>query len=879
MPLPVLATKLHVPVPRDGIVDRARVDARLDAALTRRLTLVSAPAGFGKTTAVAHWARRRGRRLAWLSLDSGDADPVRFLAHLIAACRTLAPSAGESVLPLFQLPQPPPPQLVLAALVNDLADDCASERPSSDLVLVFDDYHSVDSAAVDRAVAFLVDHLPAEVHLVIIGREDPALPIARLRASGQLAELRAHELRFTAEETRRFVNGFTGLQLSDQDVDTLRQATEGWVAGLQLAALSVDGDPHPGARIRAFSSSNRFVIDYLVEEVLARLPGELVRFLVRTSVLDRMCGPLCDAVLDGTETGSVPTGQERLEYLDRANLFVVPLDDERHWYRYHHLFRDLLRQRLGQAETREAIDALHCRAGEWLERNGFELEAFGHAAVAGDIASAHRLIRGQGVPLYARGALAPIAAWLDTLGEEILDAWPELRVVLATVWLASGRTAGVAELLDRAEASATAQAGCADSTAEPGIIGRIATIRAMLALTQHRGEQIVIECRRALDELPSGDVVGRATVIGTLGYGHEVLGERVEARAAYGESLRMSRAMANPFGELFAVMGIAGIDELDTDLRSAATGYERAIALAGGLPYPVVAEAHLGLGRIRYERNDLDLAQRSATLAADLARQLQNTDRELACRVLLGTVAWARGDTDAARDLLAENNTWLREHRDVRVLPRVLDALGVFSVRLDDLDGAARLAGQGELPVTSARLALARGEFGDARVALARMQHRAEARGWRDERLAALVVGAVAAQGEGAAGDALALLDRALTAASGQGYVRLFVDEGPVMARLLREVTGRRRPGALRLLRSFGRDASPSGALVDPLSEREIEVLRLLADGLSNRQIADRLYLSPLTVKVHLRTIYTKLGIGSRTQAVAMGRDLGLIAG
>ena len=258
------------------------------------------------------------------------------------------------------------PALVLAALVNDLADDCASERPSSDLVLVFDDYHSVDSAAVDRAVAFLVDHLPAEVHLVIIGREDPALPIARLRASGQLAELRAHELRFTAEETRRFVNGFTGLQLSDQDVDTLRQATEGWVAGLQLAALSVDGDPHPGARIRAFSSSNRFVIDYLVEEVLARLPGELVRFLVRTSVLDRMCGPLCDAVLDGTETGSVPTGQERLEYLDRANLFVVPLDDERHWYRYHHLFRDLLRQRLGQAETREAIDALHCRAGEWL---------------------------------------------------------------------------------------------------------------------------------------------------------------------------------------------------------------------------------------------------------------------------------------------------------------------------------------------------------------------------------------------------------------------------------------------------------------------------------------------------------------------------------
>ena len=682
--MPILATKLYAPAQQPGIVARDRLDDRLDDALYRKLTLVSAPAGFGKTTMIADWARRRGHHLAWLSLDDGDSDLGRFLTYLIAALRGLVPGAGDAVLPMLEMPQPPPAEAALTPLINDLA------AAASDVVLVLDDYHSIDSKLVDEAVAFLVGRSPPRLHLIIASREDPPLPVARLRARAELNEVRATDLRFTAEESRRFLNDVRGLGLSAEDVASLESSTEGWIAGLQLAALSLEGQPDPIALIRTFSGSQRFVFDYLVEEVLGRRPPETLRFLLLTSVLDRLCGPLCDAVtLDDT------SGQEMLELLERSNLFIVPLDAERRWYRYHHLFRDLLRQRLGQAEAPESVNELHARASQWHEDSGFDLEAFGHAAAGHDIARAVRLIRGHGLPLYTRGALAPIAAWLASLPPETLDDWPELRVVQATVLLGGGQTAGITEMLDGAEATLATR----DTPPGPALLGQIAALRALFAVSQHRADVMIAESRRALEHLPLSDVAGRASVIWTMGYAQEVLGDRAEARKAYSESLRMSRAAGNRFGEMISLIGLADMQELDTELRVAATTYEETIRLAADLPYPVVAEAHLGLARIHYEWNDLDDACQRGRRALELAHRLQNTDRPAACQVLLARIKLAQADPNEAWTLLEQAQSWVREHDNVRELPNVMTAIARLRLFRGEVDVAARLADQFDLPM------------------------------------------------------------------------------------------------------------------------------------------------------------------------------------
>ncbi|MFZ0161390.1 MAG: LuxR C-terminal-related transcriptional regulator [Kineosporiaceae bacterium] len=866
MPVPILATKLYAPAERPGIVSRSRLDAHLDDALHRRLTLVSAPAGFGKTTAIADWARRGGHQIAWLSLDDSDSDLGHFLTYLIAALRALVPHAGEAVLPLLDHPQPPPIQSALTPLVNDLA------AATTDLVLVLDDYHSVDSRLVDDAVAFLVEHLPPHLHLIIASREDPSLPLGRLRAGAELCELRAPDLRFTTDECQRFLNGAKRLGLSSEEVAALESSTEGWIAGLQLVAISLEHEPDPAGLITSFSGSHRFVLDYLAEEVLARLPPERTRFLILTSVLDRLCGPLCDAVtLDATP------GQDTLELLERSNLFIVPLDEERRWFRYHHLFRDLLRRRLQQTLPAASLDELHVRASGWLEQNGLDLDAFRHATAGHDIARAVRLIQGHGLPLYTRGALAPIAAWLTTLPRETLDAWPELRVVQATVMLGSGQSTGITEMLDQVEATLASR----ETPPDPHLLGRIANLRAMLGLSRHRADVMIAESRRALEYLPPDDVAARASAIQTLGYAHQVLGERAEARTAYSEARGMSRGAGSRFGELISLIGLGAVEELDTELRAAAATYEETLRLAADLPYPVIAEAHLGLARIHYEWNDLDDAWQRGQRALELARRLQNTDRPAACQVLLARIKLSQGAPDEAGALLEDAERWVRELGNAREGPSVMAALARLNLFRGRVDAASHIAEEFDLPTIGARVLLARGAPAAALQILRPVRAEAEARGWRDEALRCLTLEALASRAAGSARDSLHLLDDVMDLAIPQGFVRLFVDEGTPMADLLRQVTGRHRARALRLLGAFptgDHSARPgSAALIEPLSGREREVLSLLAEGLSNQRIAERLYLSPLTVKVHLRTIYSKLGVGSRTQAVALGRGVGLI--
>ncbi len=449
MSTPILATKLYIPRLRPNVVSRPRLNERLNEGLHRKLTLISAPAGFGKTTLVSQWLAGGPRPIAWLSLDEGENDPARFLTYLVAALRTVAPNIGEGVLGVLHSPQPPPSEAILTALLNDLT------TIQDQFVLVLDDYHVIDAKPIDQALTYLVEHLPPQMHLVIATREDPQLPLARLRARGYLTEVRAVDLRFTPSEAAAFLNQAMGLTLSAQDIAALETRTEGWIAGLQLAALSLQGHEDATGFIKSFTGSHHFVLDYLLEEVLGQQPERVQTFLLRTSILDRFCGPLCDAVVLDPSI----SGQATLEYLEHANLFIIPLDDERRWYRYHHLFADLLRQRLHQSTASSPGDEgsgmaeLHLRASLWYEDHGLSLEAFHHAAAAHDVERAARLVEGDGMPLHFRGAVTPVLHWLESLPKTALDARPVLWVMYASALTMTGFLPGVEPKLQAAEAA------------------------------------------------------------------------------------------------------------------------------------------------------------------------------------------------------------------------------------------------------------------------------------------------------------------------------------------------------------------------------------------------------------------------------------------
>src|SRR5215203_4622613 len=438
MSAPILATKLFVPPPRPGVVHRPRLIERLNEGLHRRLTLICAPAGFGKTTLLSEWLSGCQQPAAWLSLDEGDNDPTRFLAYLVAALQTIAADIGEGVLGSLQSPQPPPTESILTALLNEIT------TVPDDFVLVLDDYHVTDAEPVNNALTFLIDHLPPQMHLVIATREDPPLPLARLRVRGQLTELRAADLRFTLTEAAEFLEGVMSLDLSEEDIAALGERTEGWIAGLQLAALSMRGREDVSGFIRAFAGDNRYIVDYLVEEVLQRQPERIRSFLLQTSILDRLSGPLCDAV-----TGQ-ENGRGMLEALKRGNFFVVPLDDKRHWYRYHHLFAEVLQAHL-MAEQPDRVPALHRRASEWYEQHGSAADAIRHALAAEDFERAAELVE-LAVPAMRRSRQeATLLGWLKALPDELLHVRPVLSAVYAGALLASGALEGVEARLRDAE--------------------------------------------------------------------------------------------------------------------------------------------------------------------------------------------------------------------------------------------------------------------------------------------------------------------------------------------------------------------------------------------------------------------------------------------
>ncbi len=883
MPTPILATKLYIPRLRPNVVSRPRLIERLNEGLHRKLTLISAPAGFGKTTLVSEWVLGCQRPAAWLSLDEGDNDPTRFLTYLVAALQTLAATLGEGVLTILQSPQPPPPASILTALLNDLT------TISDDFVLVLDDYHVLDAKPVDHALTFLLDHLPPQMHLVIATREDPPLPLARLRVGGHLTELRVTDLRFAHSEAAEFLNQVMGLTLSAQDIAALETRTEGWIAGLQLAAISMQGHQDATSFITSFTGSHHFVMDYLVEEVLGQQSESVQTFLLRTSILDRFCGPLCDAVLMDPSA----SGRETLEYLEHANLFIVPLDNERRWYRYHHLFADLLRQRLHQSiasstgDAESHVNALRIRASVWYEDHGLEIEAFHHAVAANDVERAARLVEGKGMPLQFRGAVAPVLHWLKSLPKTVLDARPSLWVMYASALSMTGHLTGVEEKLQAAEAALQGVEPEDDKTRN--LVGHIAAIRALVAAAENQVEPIIAQSRRALEYLHPDNLAVRTATIWKLGIAYHLQGDRAAASRAYTEAIAISQASGNIIINQSATVGLGLVQEADNQLHLAAQTYQRVLQLVGESPLPAACEAHLGLARICYEWNDLDAAGQHGLQGVHLARQLENTDRVVAGEVLLARLKLARGDVAGGVALLTEAAQSARQHNFVSRIPEVAAAQVLTLLHQGHLAAAAHLAQANALPISQARVHLAQGDPSAALAVLSPWRQQMEAKGWEDERLQVMVLQAVALEAHGEQDQAVHLLCDALAIAEPAGFIRVFVDEGRPMAHLLSEAA------AIGMLPDYtGKllavckaeeqkraDTSylppPAQPLIEPLSQRELEVLHLIAQGLSNQEMSERLFLALDTVKGHNRKIFGKLQVQRRTEAVARARELGLL--
>jgi LuxR family maltose regulon positive regulatory protein len=872
----LLSTKLFTPPVRKNIVPRPRLIEQLNEGLEGKLTLISAPAGFGKTTLVSEWLANCGRPIAWLSLDEGDNDLARFLTYLIAALQTISIDIGSGVLPMLQSPQPPSSESILTSLLNEIV------TIPDPFFLVLDDFHVIDAKPVENTLVFMIEHLPLQVHLVIATREDPSLPLARYRAQGQLIELRTADLRFTSSEAAEFLNQVMNLNLSVEDITALETRTEGWIAGLQMAAISMRGLTDTSSFIQSFTGSHRFVLDYLLEEVLQRQPIEVQTFLLRTAILERLCGPLCDAILGPPSV----SGQEILEHLESANLFIVPLDNERRWYRYHHLFADLLRQRLGQRLTPVEIAEYHIRASQWYEDHNLDIEAFQHAAAAGEVDHAMRLIEGKGIPLYHRGALFPILNWLESLPKTELDKRPVLWLIYARALTSSGQASGVEEKLQAAE---TAMQGDELSIEARDIIGSIASNRATLAYTKYQPDTVIFQAQRALEYLSPDNLPTRTITTFTLGVGFMQKGDRTAATRAFTDAISVSQKTGHTFVTSLATMALGNMQFMENKLYLAAETHRQALRLFGVQPLPIACEAHLGLAQICYEWNDLDAAEQHGQQALQLARQFEKViDRYIICEVLLARLKLARGDAAAATAMLAETEQSVRQNNFVHREPEVTAAQVMVLLKQGRPLVAADLVGKYELPLSQACVLLAQGEYSSALAVLEAYCQQVEAKGWADERLKALVLQALVLRAHGEKDKAVQMLCEALALAEPGGFIRLFVDEGAPMAQLLREAASQGVMPAYtgKLLSAFdaeqrkseGKPAQPlTQPLIEPLSQRELKILQLIAQGLSNREISERLFLALDTVKGHNRNIFDKLQVKSRTEAIARAHELGLL--
>ena len=824
---PLLATKLHAPRRRRGVVERPRLTDRLADAKLPLLTLVSAPAGFGKSTLLAEWLSgdaHDDRSTAWLSLEAGDNDPALFWSYVIAAVRTVVPDAGQGALSLLRSSQPL--ESVVASLLNDLAD------LPGELVVVLDDYHLIGAAELHEAMTFLLEHLPPQVHLVLAGRADPPLPLARLRAQGDLLEIRAADLRFTAEEADAYLNESMGLHLTANDVDALEARTEGWIAALQLAALSMQGRDDTGGFIASFAGDDRFVVDYLAEEVLERQPDGIRSFLLHTAVLDRFTGALCDAVTGGTG------GRALLERLDRANLFLVPLDDRRLWYRYHHLFADVLRARLLDEEP-ERLDELHRRASAWYEASGDHPQAIAHSMAGHDVERAAMLIELAAPAVLRNRQEATARRWLTALPDELFPDRPVLSILRVGALMASGETAGVEPLLEGIERwlspavdVTTAIVFHAEEFAR--LPAHVEVYRAALALIAGDTEGTIRHANRALDLAEPSDHLRQGSAAALVGLAHWTLGDIESAGRRYAQAVASLTAAGHVSDALGCSIALADIQLVQGRLGDAVRTYEYGLELAErhGVVRGI-ADMHVGLSGVLIERNDLAAARRHMEASNQLGEHAGLPQHPYRWRVAMARIRRAEGDAAGGLALLDEAERAYNTDFSPAVRPV---AAVKAQAQLADGDIAAphRWASERGLSadddlsylreyehITLARILLAT-RAADATRLLERLLAAAEAGRRTGSVIEILIVLSLAHQARGDHRAATAAIEEALVRAEPEGYIRLFVDELPALAPLLRSVSRQGVAGdhARRVLAGAAVDAGPRGRDASPRSHR-----------------------------------------------------------
>jgi LuxR family maltose regulon positive regulatory protein len=928
----LIRTKLRPPFTRLELVPRPRLQKRITEGLGRPLTLITAPAGFGKTTLAASCIAACGMPVAWLSLDKDDNRAGRFLRYLVAALQGVDPAIGTEAAQLLAVARKAPPEAILTSLINDL------DATGQEMALVLDDYQFISSQDVHEEVAFLLDHCPTAFHLVIATRSDPPLPLARLRARGQTVELRTAELGFTEPEAAQFLNDVMGLRLDAASVEVLKDRTEGWIAGLQMAALALQGTLSMRDRrdvtgfIAGFSGTNRYILDYLLEEVLANQPPEIQHFLLYTSILDRLTAPLCDAMIGGQVSGEsgnrgirdgsrlpdspipdtlISASQSILEHLERANLFLVPLDDQRVWYRYHHLFADLLRAQLQKSVGTEGVAQLHVCASEWHAQNGSTLEAIKHASAASDEERVERFIEQNYMELVSRGEQAGLRFWTGKVSKEAVHRRPWLCIYEAYSHSWFGELDEADRLLGEAEKRI--RSGIVAPEAR-SMQAHLAYVRSRVTAMRGDVQRAIEFCLEAREYVPASNVALQLDTLITLGYEYFMAGDYASAIPILQEMIRAGVAAGAVINTVAASCVLARLYTTQGLLNKSYDTYQMA---AQSIPEP--SEQHLGaralvavgMADLLCERNDLeaalvhikeglallpfwDKADDWALAYATLARiHLAQANRSDATEAVekAAQIIQTRGVFSEARQAveMAQVKLWLAQG-DLQAASRWTPFRGE---RWDH-----RFQFEGELAhITQARVFLALNKPDEALALLSQLEEMARSAGRMGRVIEILALEALARQAIGDSERAIPALTNGLTLAEPEGYVRLFVDEGQPMQSLLVQWlalskvegladAGPLREYALRLLPHFTESLVPAavqekaslvGRLVEPLSQRELEVLQLMAQGRTNKDIAQQLVVARGTVKAHAASIYRKLDVANRTEAAARARQLGIL--
>jgi len=900
MSTPILLTKLSIPQSRPALVHRQRLIEQLNIGLQRKLTLVSAPAGFGKTTLVTDWLQTVGDNLlspfhvAWLSLDEGENDPVQFLIYLIASLvrsEAIGDKFGNVLQNLLQSPQPPPLNSLLISLINEI-----SSSPDQ-IIIIFDDYHRVQAQPIHEILIFLLENLPPLTHLVITTREDPNLPLARLRAQNQLSDIRASDLLFSPKEAGEFLNQVMGLSLSVEDIAILVTRTEGWIAGLQLAAISMQGKDDVANFIQAFSGSNRLVIDYLIEEVINQQPEDVQKFLLQTAILNRFSGSLCNVLTSRSD------GQVVLEALERANLFIIPLDNERRWFRYHHLFADLLQQRL-KSSPEINIQDLNIRARDWFSEHGMEREALQHSLLAKDFEEAAKLINRLSMEVVQKGEYRTVSDWINSLPDDIQQEHPFLWAL--DVWAlrmegrfeaAETRIAEVEEALKN-----PAQGASADLEAIKGLIN---SHKAYIAFIRGNLEETISISWESLDQLPQDMLVIRTLTALYLGVALRYQGNLKEALEIYLKTLPYGKQLV---GSSIAVFCFTHLSDLYYDLgklQKSKEMAEQAIQFTNqhtGRPdLPFTGHAYVCVGRVLRQWGYLTEALEIIQRGVGLCRQWNVADvLALACNEL-ADINFSLGEKELAQDALQESLQIYQEFSPwasgLVAAHQVKHSLG-----FGEIEPAIEWLGGTDLKANSpidlsrdiefltlARVFIAQNKLDEGLALLDRISEVSDEIGKKYTTLEAMILQAKALFIREDTEKAMERLEQALTLGEAEEYIQIFVDEGLPIARLLYETLSRgiAPEYVQRLLAEFPVEQPEQAARIqmqthdsewiEPLTDREIEVLRLVAEGLSRQEIAAQLVLSLNTVKTHARNIYGKLGVNNQMQAVGKARGLGLL--